>query len=114
MFPWMNKGKEFEIPELTIGDIKKSKKDSLELIREYKDIRGDKNLDEYIEQETAFGLVSRILKRIDPTITDTIIDDNLTINNLNNFTSALFDVNREVLKKAGINVENPRNPPSKP
>ena len=112
-FTWMNDGKEFTVPELTIGDIKQTKKDSLELVREYKDIRGDKILDDYIEQETAFGLVNRILKKVNPSLVDKDIDDNLSISDLNRFTEVLFSVNKEVLEKAGINLASPRKPPSR-
>lgn len=108
---WINKGNEFDIPELTIGDVKRSQLSVLDVLREHKDLEGTRQLEKYLSQETGFALLKQILKRVDSSLTDTVIEDSLTFNDLNKLTNVIFEENREMLKQSGVDVKRPRKQP---
>jgi len=108
---WINKGNEFDIPELTIGDVKRSQLSVLDVLREHKDLEGTRQLEKYLSQETGFALLKQILKRVDSSLTDTVIEDSLTFNDLNKLTNVIFEENREMLKQSGVDVKRPQKQP---
>lgn len=108
---WIHDGKDFELPELTIGDVKKAQQSVLDVLRENKDLEGTHALERYLSQETGFALLRQILKRVDSSVTDTMIEDNLTFQQLNELTDVLFEKNKQLLKRSGVDV---RRPPAQP
>lgn len=111
---WVKNGTEFELPELTVGDIRETKRAILKSLREYKDLSGDKNLNEFLEQESAFELISLVLKRVDPNLDDATIDNHLSLSKLNELTDLLMESNQDIMQRAGVKIDRPHRTPSKP
>lgn len=112
-FPFVNNGVPFDLPELTIGDIRKAQQHTLDVLRENLDLRGTSELRQVLSYENSMYLICTILKRVDTGLTDEKIYDSLTPVYMEKMSKVLRERDKEHLAESGVDVTDPREQASK-